>query len=74
MRGLKVHLVQVNGTYMSGGMMPGTAASPRAGWSLLGAVIEAPGTPYFFKLTGPKATVARARAAFDSWVASIAPT
>jgi hypothetical protein len=71
-RGLKVHVVEVSGTYLSGGMMGG-AASPHPDWTLVGAVIDAPGSPYFFKLTGPKATVARSRASFDAWTASVTP-
>jgi hypothetical protein len=72
--GFKVHLVEVSGTYSSGGMMPGTAALSHTGWSLVGAVVDAPGSPYFFKLTGPTATVSRARKAFDAWIASITPS
>jgi hypothetical protein len=72
-RGLKVHVVEVTGTYVNGGRMTGTAPEPHEGWALLGAVIESSGSPYFFKLTGPKASVASARPAFDAWVSSIKP-
>ena len=71
--GIKVTVVEIAGTFAGGGMMGGANAGPRAGWALLGAVVEAPGTPYFFKMTGPAATVAAARPAFDALVASIAP-
>jgi hypothetical protein len=69
--GLKVHVVQVEGTYVSGGMMTGTAPASHPEWALVGAVVETDGSPYFFKLTGPRAAVLRARPAFDAWIASI---
>jgi hypothetical protein len=69
--GLKVHVIQVEGTYVSGGMMTGTAPASHQEWALVGAVVETDGSPYFFKLTGPKAAVLRARPAFDAWIASI---
>lgn len=63
-RGMKVTIVEVSGTYLGGGMRPDEAAQKRAGWSLLGAIVEGEGTPYFFKLVGPRETVRSARAAF----------
>jgi hypothetical protein len=68
--GLKVTVVEVSGTYLGGGMMGG-ASTPHAGWTLLGAIVEGPGAPYFFKVTGPTATVRSSRAAFDSLLGSI---
>jgi hypothetical protein len=73
-RGLQVHVVEVEGTFLSGSMMAGSAGTPKPGWMLLGAVIEAAGTPYFFKVTGPKATISAARTSFDAWIASITPS
>ena len=46
------------------GMTPKADAKLRSGYALLGAIVETPGGPYFFKLTGPKATVAGAKATF----------
>jgi hypothetical protein len=63
--GLRVHVVEADGTYA------GMGAQPRTGWALLGAVVETPGEPYFFKLTGPARTVHAARADFDALLASI---
>jgi hypothetical protein len=71
-RGLKVTIVEVAGTFLGGGMM-GAAPAPKKGWALLGAIVETPGAPYFFKLTGPSASVRAARPAFDALVASITP-
>jgi hypothetical protein len=69
-RGLKITTVEVNGTFLGGGMMGGTSA-PKKGWALLGAIVDAPGSPYFFKLTGPAASVKAARPAFDALLASM---
>lgn len=65
--GLEVTIVEVDGTY-SGGM--GREAREEAGWSLVGAIVATPGTPHFFKLTGPTRSVKAARAEFDVLVAS----
>jgi hypothetical protein len=68
---IRVILVEDHGTY--NGMMPGTEAPvPKTDWALLGAIVEATTPPYFFKLTGPKKTVAAAHNAFDAMVASFA--
>jgi hypothetical protein len=45
----------------------------RAGYRLLGAIVEGPGGLIFFKFTGPAPTVAAAQAEFDALVASIVP-
>jgi hypothetical protein len=71
-RGLKVTVVDVSGTYLGGGMTAGPS-TPRPGWALLGAVVEAPGTPYFVKVTGPAATVRSSRAAFNALIDSLTP-
>lgn len=72
-RGMKVDIVEVKGTYLGSGMMAGPAAETHAGWSLVGAVVETPGSHYFFKLLGPADEVLAARASFDALVASITP-
>jgi hypothetical protein len=71
--GLTVTVVTVAGTYVGGGMSPGSIAAPHPGWALLGAIVEGEGTPYFFKLTGPQSSVRAARPAFDALVASLHP-
>jgi hypothetical protein len=74
--GVKVTLVEVSGTYGAGPMAMPTAAGPakRPGYTLLGAIAETPqGSPYFFKLLGPTATVAKAHASFDALVDSFTP-
>jgi hypothetical protein len=73
-RGLPVTLVEINGTYSSGGMMPGSApASPHPGWSLVAAIVQTSATSYFFKMIGPAAKVRAARASFDALVDSLSP-
>jgi len=72
-RGLHVTTVEVTGTYLGAGMGPGADSTPRPRWSLLAAIVETPGSPYFFKLVGPTATVHAARPAFDGLVGSCTP-
>jgi hypothetical protein len=69
--GMSVTLAEVEGTYLNpgGGLM--TSQGRKPGYRLLGAIAEAPRGRVFFKMTGPAATVAAARAAFDGLVASI---
>jgi hypothetical protein len=66
-----ITMVEVQGTY-SGGM--GKDTSPHSGWALIGAIASTPGTPYFFKLTGPEKTVRAARGEFDLLVGSLSPS
>lgn len=55
---LAVHWVEVEGTYMSGGMMGG-AVTPKEKYRMAAAVVEAPQGNLFFKLTGPEKTAAK---------------
>jgi hypothetical protein len=68
--GLDVTVVEIEGAYASA-MHPGS--KPRARWALLGAIVSSRGQPYFFKMTGPAATVHAARGAFTTLVESIRP-
>lgn len=63
-RGQKVTLLEVDGTYKSGGMGPMTQAVSKPGYRMQAAIIETAGGPWFFKLTGPVATVEKWS---DSW-------
>jgi hypothetical protein len=69
----KAHLVEIpSGTYTdSMAAMHGGAVSPKEKYALLGAIVETPVGPYFFKFTGPKATVAAAKSDFASLLSSI---
>lgn len=60
--GYRVTWVEVDGT-LKGGTMGGPAEA-QPGSTLLGAVVEGPGGPWFFKATGPEATLEAERDAF----------
>jgi hypothetical protein len=72
--GMKVTTVEVSGGYRAmarqGEREP--APAPKPGWYMLGAVVEAPSSYAFFKLTGPAATVKSAREPFKNMIATIA--
>jgi len=69
--GMAVTLAEVEGTYLSPGGGQMVSQGKKAGYRLLGAIVEAPEGRVFFKMTGSAATVAAARPAFDGLVASI---
>jgi hypothetical protein len=71
--GMTATVVEVHGTFLGGGMSMGATESSRTGWALLAAIVETPGSPYFFKMTGPTKSVTAARPAFDALLASITP-
>lgn len=71
--GMTVTTVEVAGTYEGGGMMMGAQPASKPGWMLVGAIVETPGAPYFFKMTGPAATVKSARSAFDAMIDGATP-
>ena len=58
----RVSWVEVDGTLKAGTM--GGPAEAQPGSTLLGAVVEGPGGPWFFKATGPEATLEAERDAF----------
>jgi hypothetical protein len=69
--GLKVHLIIVSGTYLapSGPMMQSQGKKP--GWSLSGAIVEAPEGLVFFKCVGPSATIEKAQPEIDELLKSL---
>ena len=71
--GLSVTLVSISGTYLAPGgpMMKSTGKKPD--YQLFGAIVPAPQGNVFFKATGPAATLAANREAFDALVASVRP-
>jgi hypothetical protein len=73
--GLTVTRVEVAGTYTAM-RMPGMPSAPpvRPGWRLLGAIVEAPSGLWFFKVTGPDATVKAARSELDTLLATVSPS
>lgn len=71
--GLDTLLIKVSGTYSSGGMMTGAPAQTMPGYKLLGAVVEGPDSNWFFKFTGPAATIDENAEAFRALIDSVQP-
>jgi hypothetical protein len=63
---LTVNVVELSGSYANGMGESGA----RDGWSMLGAIVQASGEPYFFKLVGPATTVRASKAAWSTMIAS----
>ncbi len=58
--GLLQHIVEVDGEkFMSG--VPGGPKTPKDKYAMIAFIVEAPSGLYFFKLTGPQATVEKAK-------------
>lgn len=67
--GINVLLAEITGTYNVAFPMGGPAKK-LPGYMLLGAVAEGPDANWFFKFTGPEATVISHREAFDELIMS----
>ena len=67
---IPVHVVEVTGTYAAGSMMGG-AAQEKPNYMLLGAVVQGPDSNWFFKFTGPEATVKAQKSAFEGMLKSV---
>jgi hypothetical protein len=68
--GYRVTWIDVAGTLQPSTMGMGPS-EPQPGARLLGAVVEGPGGPWFFKATGPDATLAGQREAFLTMLRSV---
>ncbi|MBX3221305.1 MAG: hypothetical protein KF795_12350 [Labilithrix sp.] len=69
--GLKVTVVEIKGTFASGGMgMMGGPTTSKDKYMLIGAVVDGGDRQHFFKMTGPEKTVTAAKKDFDAFVAS----
>lgn len=66
--GLHASFVEIHGSYQGMGMN-----EPKAGYRLLGAIVETAGGSHFFKLVGPEKSVEAARAEFDQFLSSLKP-
>jgi hypothetical protein len=71
--GLRISWVDVSGTLNPGQMGMGPSAA-QPGSRLFGAVIEGDGGPWFFKVTGPQATLDPQRDAFVALLRSTTPS
>lgn len=70
--GLKITLVDIAGRFNAGAMaMAGSAAGPKDNYRMLGAIVETPDGPWFFKATGPSATMGAHRAEFVEFLKSM---
>ncbi len=69
---------QVSWLDVTGTLLPSTMGTgprePQPGSRLLGAVVEGPGGPWFFKITGPDATLDAARDDFRALLSSVEPS
>lgn len=70
--GFRVTWVDVAGTLLPSNMGTGPD-TPQPNSRLLGAVVEGPGGPWFFKLTGPKTTLDPEREKFLEMLRSVQP-
>lgn len=66
----KILIVETEGTFLAGSMMGGPSEA-RPGYALLGAVAPGPDSNWFFKMTGPAATVKAQTAAFEGMLKSL---
>ena len=70
----EVTIVEIRGTFQGGGpMMGGAPSGPKEGWVMLAAVVPTGDMSWFFKMTGPEASVSAAKADFDALVGSFRP-
>jgi hypothetical protein len=70
--GYKVTMLDVAGTLKPSGMGMGPS-SPQPDSRMLAAVVEGPGGPWFFKATGPDATLSAAHDDFKAMLESVRP-
>ena len=73
--GMSVTRVEVAGTYTPMAMpaMP-SRGGPKQGWRLVGDIVEAPSGLWFFKMTGPDATMKAAAKELDGLIDSLRPS
>jgi hypothetical protein len=70
--GLQLTSLDVSGTYIAEVRPGSTDRHNKPGFRMRAVVVETPKGPYFIKLTGPSATIERARGAFDQFLRSLA--
>ncbi len=68
---LKVTMVHFTGTLLSSSMPGAPSMEKREKWMNLSAIIESPAGPWFFKGTGPEATMEANREAFRGFLESL---
>src|SRR5262249_48927083 len=69
--GLRVHTLEISGTYLAPGGPMMQSQGKKAGWRLSGAIVEAPDGLVFFKCVGPAATIEKAQKDIERLLASV---
>lgn len=69
--GMKVHTISVSGTYLSPSGPSMQPQGKKPGWTLSGAIVEAPEGLVFFKIVGPTATMQKAQPDVEALIKSI---
>ncbi|MCS6860998.1 MAG: hypothetical protein NZT92_11840 [Abditibacteriales bacterium] len=72
--GMNVTTMDISGTYKQqamGGPFVGGEVTKKPNFRMLAAIVEAPDSSYFFKLTGPAKTVAKWEKSFHEFVDSV---
>jgi hypothetical protein len=71
--GINVTTMDISGTYKQQAMGPfaGGEVTKKPNFRMLAAIVEAPDSSYFFKLTGPAKTVAKWEKSFHEFVGSV---
>ncbi|MCZ6632606.1 MAG: hypothetical protein O7G87_04315 [bacterium] len=68
--GLKATILDVRGTY-SNTMPMGGGSESKPNYRMLAAIVQSPSGPFYFKLTGPQATVGESTQLFDRYLKSL---
>ncbi|MGH9340264.1 MAG: hypothetical protein ACRD1R_11935 [Acidobacteriota bacterium] len=70
--GLPLTILDISGTYRPAmGMM--STGEPRPNYRMIAAIVETQAGPWFFRLTGPEATVGRWEESFRSFLQTVKP-
>jgi hypothetical protein len=69
---LDITEVDLSGSYKPAAMGGGSAAE-KPNYRMLAAIVQGEGGPWFFRATGPKATIQDAHAAFSEMLGSLEP-
>jgi hypothetical protein len=68
---LQVTRLELEGTYLGSGGPMAAVKVKKPGYKLVGAIVDAPEGPVFFKMTGPAKTVTAAKVDFQKLLSSL---
>lgn len=71
--GMKVTTIDLTGVFAGMSPMQQAPSAPKPDQRLLGAIVEGPEGPVFFKLTGAATALGSAQSAFDELIQSLRP-